>query len=250
MKAMILAAGYGTRLQPLTNEKPKALIEIDGRPLLELIIWKLVASGVDAIIINTHHFAEQIESFLQGRRNFGIRIELSYEPEILGTGGGLLKAKQFLEGADPFILHNVDIFSTIDLGEMYRYHLRTKALATLAIQQRPSSRGFIVDDRGFICGHHDADNQRTRLRREPFGNTHVMGFCGIHVISPALFQKTSATGRCSIVDIYLELIGQGEPIVGFPADRFYWRDIGRLEALHRIHEDLAARTVHIGDFMK
>ncbi len=249
MKAMILAAGYGTRLRPLTNEKPKALIEIYGKPILELIILKLIASGVDEIIINTHHFPEQIEAFLQRHRNYDIAIELSYEPEILGTGGGLLNVRHFFTGTAPFIVHNVDILSTIDLADMYQYHLENNALATLAIQQRKSSRTFIVDDRHFICGHHDADNQRVRLRRQPFGNTHLMAFCGIHVISPALFQKTTATGRCSIVDIYLELIGQGEPIIGFQADQYYWRDIGRYETLHQIEKDLATGEIKFNDLL-
>lgn len=247
---MILAAGYGTRLRPLTNEKPKALIEINGRPLLELIIVKLIAHGVNAIIINTHHFSEQIEEFLHRHRYFGIHFKLSYEPEILGTGGGLINVKHFLEGTDPFILHNVDILSTIDLDVMYQYHQRNKALATLAVQQRNSSRTFIVDDRNFVCGHHDTDNQRIHLRREPSGSSRLMAFCGIHIISPELFRKTSATGRCSIVDIYLELIGQGEPVVAFPADQFYWRDIGRLETLNQIQQDLQSNKIRITDFLK
>ncbi|HEX9973878.1 MAG TPA: sugar phosphate nucleotidyltransferase, partial [bacterium] len=206
MKAMILAAGYGTRLQPLTNRTPKALVEIDGIPMLQLIIVKLINTGVDEIIINTHHFADQIAAFLHSNDNFRIRVELSHEDQILGTGGGLKKAEYFFDDNQPFFLHNVDILSTIDLRQMYRYHQDNGAMATLAIQQRDTSRGFIVDEQNRICGHEDKDNQRIRLKRLPQGKTQFMAFCGIHVISPEIFPFITETGRFSIIDSYLKLI--------------------------------------------
>jgi NDP-sugar pyrophosphorylase family protein len=245
MKAMILAAGYGTRLQPLTNHKPKALVEIDGIPMLQLIIVKLINTGVDEIIINTHHFAEQIAAFLKVKNNFGIRIELSHENEILGTGGGLKKAEYFFDDNQPFFLYNVDIVSTIDLRQMYRYHQDNKALATLAIQQRDTSRGFIVDEQNRICGHEDKDNQRTRLKRAPRGKTRFMAFCGIHIISTDIFQFIDKIGRFSIIDSYLNLIEQGFPILGFPADDFFWKDIGKLETLEEIQQELNSGIITI-----
>jgi len=245
MKAMILAAGYGTRLQPLTNHTPKALVEINGFPLLQLVIAKLIKTGVDEVIINTHHFAEQIAAFLHTIDNFGIRVELSHEEEILGTGGGLKKASYFFDDDQPFILHNVDIVSTIDLKQMYRYHLDKGAMVTLAIQQRETSRGFIVDEQNRICGHEDKDNQRTRFARVPQGKTRFMAFCGIHVISPEIFQYINETGRFSIIDSYLKLIEQGFPILGFPADGFYWRDIGKIETLEEIQQELNAGIITI-----
>ena len=235
---MILAAGYGTRLRPLTDQKPKALVEVNGISLLEIVIKKLIASGVTEIIINTHHLSEQIVAFLKSKNNFGIRVELSHENEILGTGGGLKQASYFFDDAQPFFLHNVDIFSTIDLRHLYQFHLDRNALATLAIQTRESNRYFIVDDQNNICGHGDLENQRIRLPRKPVGSSHPMGFCGIHVISPKIFEFIESSGRFSIVDLYLKLIEKDLPIIGYPADGFYWKDIGKLETLQEIQRDL------------
>ncbi|MCI0495216.1 nucleotidyltransferase family protein [candidate division KSB1 bacterium] len=247
---MILAAGYGTRLQPLTNHKPKALVEIDGIPLLQLIIAKLIKTGVDEIIINTHHFADQIAAFLHANYNFGIRVELSHEDEILGTGGGLKKASYFFNDEAPFFLHNVDIVSTIDLKRMYRFHQDRGAMVTLAIQSRETSRGFIMDEQNAICGHEDRDNQRTRLKRAPKGKTQFMAFCGIHAISPEIFRYIDETGRFSIIDAYLNLIEQGFPILGFHADDFYWKDIGKLETLEEIQQDLKNKTINWDDLLR
>jgi NDP-sugar pyrophosphorylase family protein len=245
MKAMILAAGYGTRLQPLTNHKPKALVEIDGIPMLQLIIVKLINTGVDEIIINTHHFADQIAVFLNSNNHFGIRIELSHENEILGTGGGLKKAEYFFDDNQPFFLHNVDILSTIDLKQMYRFHQEHKAMVTLAIQSRATSRGFIVDEQNVICGHEDKDNERIRLKRTPQGKSRFMAFCGIHIISSDIFQFMHEIGRFSIIDSYLKLIEQGFPIFGFPSDDFYWKDIGKLKTLDEIHQELNSGIIAI-----
>jgi NDP-sugar pyrophosphorylase family protein len=250
MKAMILAAGYGTRLRPITNDKPKALVAIDGIPLLQLIIHKLIATGVDEIIINVHHHADQIQAFLRNNRNFGIQIELSHEPEILGTGGGLKKASHFFNNDQPFFLHNVDILSTINLSQMYQYHLNHAAMATLAIQPRYTSRGFIVDEQDYICGHEDRDNQRTRLKRNPQGNSRSMAFCGIHIISPAIFQYIDETGRFSIIDVYLKLIEKGLPIIGYTADQFYWQDIGKLNTLNEINKGLTDGIIQLDWFTK
>lgn len=245
MKAMILAAGYGTRLKPLTDNTPKALIKIDGIPLLQLIIQKLISVGVTEIIINTHHLTDKIVSFIQENNHFGIQIEFSYEPEILGTGGGLKKASYFFNNNQPFFLHNVDIISTINLAQMYQFHLDNPALVTLALQKRQTNRYFIVDDQNFICGHEDKDNQRTRLKRLPFGTTHLMAFCGIHVISPQIFEYMDETGPFSIVDVYLKLIENDLPIIGYPVDEFYWKDIGKLDTLSEIQRDIASGAIQL-----
>lgn len=242
---MILAAGYGTRLRPLTNHIPKALVEIDGIPLLQLIIARLIKSGVDEIIINTHHFADHIAAFLQANNNFGIRVELSREDEILGTGGGLKQASFFFDDKKPFFLHNVDILSTIDLQQMYRFHQDQGALATLAIQSRATRRGFIVDEQNVICGHEDKDNERIRLKRIPQGKSRFLAFCGIHIISPAIFQYMDQAGRFSIIETYLKLIEERLPILGFPADEFYWKDIGKLATLEEIHQELNSGIITI-----
>lgn len=250
MKAMILAAGYGTRLQPLTNHLPKALVAINDVPMLQLIIARLIKSGVDEIIINTHHFSEQVASFLKLKNSFGIRIEISQESQILGTGGGLKHARYFFDDEQPFFLHNVDIISTINLKQMYQHHQNNRAMATLAIQRRETSRGFILDEKNYVCGHEDKDNQRTRLKRAPHGKTRFMAFCGIHIISPDIFQFIDETGRFSIIDSYLNLIEQGFPILGFPADGWYWKDIGKLETLEGIQRDLENKIINFDDLLK
>src|SRR5690242_13780584 len=157
MKAMILAAGLGTRLRPLTNDRPKALVELAGRTLLEITLARLRAFGIQEVIINVHHFAEKVVDYLQANKNFGMRIEISREEVLLDTGGGLKKAAWFfLEDAisrsEPFILHNVDVISTINLVKMVEAHQASDALATLAVQKRESSRQVLFDEHLQLCG--------------------------------------------------------------------------------------------------
>ncbi len=156
MKAMILAAGLGTRLRPLTDNIPKALVELNGRTLLEITIERLKSFGITEIIVNVHHHAEKIAAFVNSKNNFGLRIELSREDDLLlDTGGGLKKAASFFQeenSAEPFLLHNVDVLSTIDFRQMLAAHKKSSALATLAVQQRPSSRQLLFDDNGLLCG--------------------------------------------------------------------------------------------------
>lgn len=246
MKAMILAAGLGTRLRPLTNDRPKALVEINGRTLLEVTIKRLATYGVGEIIVNVHHFADQVADYLQAKNNFGLRIEISREDDLLlDTGGGLKKAAWFfLEDAtrreEPFFLHNVDVISTIDLGWMVRFHAEHHALATLAVQERRSSRQLLFDEQLQLCGRriHDQDTLTTNRADGRAAITAVtgakgasnwvpLGFSGIHVLSPRLLPLLTETGVFSIIDAYLRLVSQGERIVGFRADDASWRDLGR-----------------------
>lgn len=250
MKAMILAAGYGTRLKPLTDKKPKALVEINNTPMIELVIKKLIACGVREIVINLHHLPEQIVAFLEKNNNFGVTIHFSHESEILGTGGGLLQARRFLKNTEPFILHNVDIMSSIDISAMLRHHQKNRAIATLALMRRDSSRYFIVDKENFICGHENILKNILRMRRNPDGETRQMAFCGIHIISPDIFELMERSPHFSIVDNYLEIIENGLPIVEFQADGFYWKDIGRQSALDEIHVDLKNEIIRIDDLIR
>ncbi len=236
MKAMILAAGLGTRLRPLTDTRPKALIEIQQVTLLEIVIRRLLAAGVQEIIINTHHCAEQIAGFLQARHNFGVRIELSHEPELLDTGGGLRQAGHFFDDGQPFFLHNVDIVSNIDLRRMYAQHLASASLATLAVKQRRTTRYFLFDAAGELCGWKSLHPERLELARQPQGGLHELAFDGIHVISPALLPRLTETGAFSIVPTYLRLAGEGESIRAFRTEGYFWQDVGKiaqLEALAR-----------------
>ena len=243
MKAMILAAGLGTRLRPLTNDRPKALVEVAGRTLLEIAIARLREFGVSEVIVNVHHFAGMVTDYLRGKNNFGMRIEISEEGTLLDTGGGLKKAAWFFreEGpaAAPFILHNVDVSSTIDLGRMLDFHNENQTLATLAVQQRQTSRYLLFDDQMRLCGRRLVKEQRTELVR-PSPQLQEMAFSGIHVISPRLLGLMSEDGAFSIVQSYLRLAGEGERIVAYRADGDTWRDLGTPESVARAAEELVS----------
>jgi len=240
MKAMILAAGLGTRLRPLTNARPKALVEINGRTLLEITIDRLKEFGVNEIIVNAHHHAEQIVTFLKSKKHFDIRIEISREDDLLlDTGGGLKKAAWFfLEGnsIEPFLLHNVDVLSSIDLHKMLDVHQKNSALATLAVQERLSSRQLLFDDHGFLAGRQKGAPGSDEIIC-PSTNLHPLAFSGIHVISPRLLNLIIESGVFSIIDTYLRLAASSEKISAFRSDQFYWRDLGRPEDLVQAESD-------------
>jgi NDP-sugar pyrophosphorylase family protein len=241
MKAMILAAGLGTRLRPLTNDRPKALVQIAGKTFLEIVLCRLRSFGVDEVIINLHHFADLVESYLKAHGNFGMRIETSREDVLLDTGGGLKKAAHFfLEGHhqnEAFIVHNVDVLSNIDLASMLRFHATHQALATLAVQDRKTSRYLLFDDRSRLCGRETRREETSELipGSKPVS---ALAFSGIHVISPRLLEMLDEQGVFSIVVSYLRLAAMGKNIVAFRADEYYWRDLGKPENVLQAEKDL------------
>jgi NDP-sugar pyrophosphorylase family protein len=240
MKAMILAAGLGTRLRPLTNDRPKALVTVSGRTLLEIALRRLRAFGVREVIVNAHHFADSIVEYLKANDNFGMRVAVSCEEELLDTGGGLKKAAPFfLDGSqdEPFLVHNVDVVSTIDLGRMVRFHTDQDALVTMAVQQRETSRYLLFDQQDRLCGRRAGRDGATEWAR-PADEAQALAFSGIHVISPRLFAKMREQGAFSIIAAYLRLAAEGEKIVAFRADECYWRDLGRPQSLVEAGEDL------------
>ena len=248
MKAMILAAGLGTRLRPLTNDRPKALVEVAGRTLLQIALNRLSAFGVREVIINIHHHADMILECLRANDNFGMSIEVSREETLLDTGGGLKRAAHFFlrdaaSGEQPFILHNVDVISLIDLGRMVRFHSEHGALATLAVQDRPTQRYLVFDHQGGLRGRStgptaeaEAGNERNVPTAAPLLS---LAFSGIHVISPRLFSKMEEEGAFSIIEMYLRLVAQGEKILAFRADGSYWRDLGRPADIAQAAQDLS-----------
>lgn len=238
MRAMVLAAGLGTRLRPLTDDRPKALVEVAGRTPLEITLARLRDCGVKEVIINVHHFADKVADYLKAHENFGLKIEVSREDILLDTGGGLKKAAWFfLQDPSPFILHNVDVVSTIDLQCMVRYHIENHALATLAVQHRESSRQLLFDEHLQLCGRRMRREQKTEWAR-PSQVAEELAFCGIQVISPALLTMMSEEGVFSIIKTYLRLAGQGEKMLAFRADEYYWRDLGTPESLVLAGEEL------------
>lgn len=242
MKAMVLAAGLGTRLRPLTNDRPKALVEVAGRTLLEITLSRLRSFGISQVIVNVHHFAEMIQEYLKRNNNFGMRIEISREDVLLDTGGGLKKAGYFFlddsgRPDEPFVLHNVDVISTIDLRRMAQFHTENKALATLAVQDRKTSRYLLFDQQLELCGRRSGRDGETELVRSS-SQTQALAFAGIHVLSARLIPMMAEEGIFSIINSYLRLAGQREKILAFGVDEYYWRDLGRPEDLQQAARDL------------
>ena len=241
MKAMILAAGLGTRLRPLTDSRPKALVEVGGRTLLEITLARLREAGVSEVIVNVHHYAHMVIDYLKANSNFDMRVEISREDDVLlDTGGGLKRAAWFfLENSDvrdePFILHNVDVITNIDLKRMVSHHAGRGALATLAVQKRESSRQLLFDDGMALCGRRIQGRPDEIARKA--AAFHPWAFSGIHVISPRLLNMIRKEGVFSIIDVYLRLAESGDCILEFPADEYHWRDVGRLSDLKQANEE-------------
>lgn len=244
---MILAAGLGTRLRPLTNDRPKALVEVAGRTLLEITLARLRAFGITEVIVNVHHFADRMIDYLKAHDNFGMRIEVSREDVLLDTGGGLKKAAWFfLEDSaradKPFLLHNVDVISTIDFAKMLQAHKTNQALATLAVQQRESSRQLLFDEHLQLCGRRAGrDREPETVRASP--RLEPLAFSGIHIICPRLFPLIKEEGIFSIIDSYLRLAAAGETIAAFRSDEYYWRDLGKPADLQQAAHDLEQKIV-------
>jgi NDP-sugar pyrophosphorylase family protein len=240
MKAMILAAGLGTRLRPLTNDRPKALVEVAGRTLLEITLRRLRQFGIREVIVNVHHFADLVVGYIKKNDSFGMRIEVSREEVLLDTGGGLKKAAWFFldNGSDePLVLHNVDVISTIDLRHMMEFHQKSHALATLAVRDRQTSRYLLFDENEQLCGRKGGRDQDPEIVR-PARKTASLAFSGIHVISPRLLSLLTEDGVFSIVNAYLRLARDGEKISAFRTDECYWRDLGKPENVAQAAKDV------------
>jgi mannose-1-phosphate guanylyltransferase len=248
MRAMILAAGLGTRLRPLTDDRPKALVEVAGHTLLEITLRRLRGSGVREVIVNVHHFADMVVDYLKKNDNFGMRIEISREDVLLDTGGGLKKAAWFFleEGhaEEPFLLHNVDVLSTIDFHRMAEFHKQNQALATLAVQERETSRYLLFDEQHQLCGRRTGRGQEPEIVR-PSKEKLALAFSGVHVISPRLLPMMAEDGVFSIINSYLRLAGEGERILAFRADDFYWRDLGKPENVAQAEQDVKRQVLQV-----
>ncbi|MDR0605089.1 MAG: NTP transferase domain-containing protein [Bacteroidales bacterium] len=229
MKAMIFAAGLGTRLGHLTKHTPKALVNIGEKTLLEGVILKLKQAGVDDIIINVHHFHEQIIEFVN-RNHFGVKISFSIEEnKLLGTGGGLKHAAWFFDDANPFIIHNVDVISDIRLREMYDIHCRENAIVHLAVRDRTTQRYLLFDDENRLCGKENlSTNERIITANiSPQTQLHRLAFSGIHIVSPRIFEFMPQTEDVfPITDIYLKIANN---VFAYQHDYGKWMDMGKIE---------------------
>lgn len=228
MKALLFSAGMGSRMRPLTDSIPKALVVVQGKTLLERNLEKLIATGVETIVVNIHYRGEQILDFLASR-TWDADIRISDEREaLLETGGGLLKAADWLRGDQPFFLYNVDILSTIDLKKIYQYHIEQEALATLAVRHRAGSRCFLWDKDNRLCGWSNRATQSLRMAYTPETPPQEGAFSGIHVASPALLDLIEQRGAFSITDAYLDLAARHR-ILAYWHDSDDWMDIGTPE---------------------
>ena len=228
--AMIFAAGLGTRLAPLTTDRPKALVKAGGKTMLERTVEKLVKSGISRIIINIHHFPHLMQNAIEALSFKGVEFIISDESEVLlDTGGGLLKAAEHLRGKKPFIVHNVDVISDIDLQQMYENHISQNALASLAVARRETTRYFNWHE-GRLCGW---KNLKTGDEIKCFpvkGNVESLAFSGIHIINPEIFDLITERGKFSINQVYLRLAHE-QIIIAYEHDARYWADIGTTEKL-------------------
>jgi NDP-sugar pyrophosphorylase family protein len=233
MKTMIFAAGLGTRLKPLTDAVPKALIPINGIPLLQHLILKLKQEGFTEIIVNVHHFADQIIDFLNENHHFGIRIEISDERDaLLDTGGGIRKAAWFLDDGMPFLVHNVDILSNVDLQALYQHHLKTDSLATLVVSRRATFRYLMFDKNKQLQGW---INEKTcETKPEMLYNLQLydkLAFAGIQVLSPlALDLLMCRETKFPIMDFYLSEMNNHK-IYGYEPAGLKLIDVGKLDSL-------------------
>lgn len=230
MKALILAAGLGTRLQPITEHTPKALAKINDITLLEILIKRLKRFGIEDVIINIHHFADQIVDFVDEHKQFGISINFSDErDQLLDTGGGINNAEWFLNDGNPFLVHNVDVISSIDLNDFSDFHKECKSLASLAVRNRNTSRYFLFDDNDVLCGWKNISANKQIITNQST-NVHPYAFSGIHIINPEIFELFDRTGRFSIVDEYLRLSNDYK-ICAYRHDNTEWLDMGSVENL-------------------
>lgn len=240
MKAMILAAGKGTRLGNLTLDKPKVLMEINGKSILRYVVEKCTIAGFDDIIVNVHHLASMVLAEVEKLRNLGFNISISDESELLlETGGGLYKARDFF-GNQPFLLYNSDILTDLDLGEMFSFHKLQKALATLAVRNRRGNRFFLVNTDGLLRGWINKSTDEIIYSGPHDEELHEIAFSGIHIIEPEIFRYMQ-DGIYTMTSLYLKL-AQAYPIQTFRYDTGYWFDIGTLEKLYEARNFLLGKS--------
>ncbi|MGM9802794.1 MAG: nucleotidyltransferase family protein [Muribaculaceae bacterium] len=244
MKALIFAAGLGTRLKPLTNTMPKALVPLCGVPMLQRVINNIMQIGITDIVINIHHFGEQIVQFIEENHNFGANITISDERDLLlDTGGGIVKAQHLLDGDEPFLVHNADIFTDLNLQSIINHHKASNAHVTLLVKQRNTQRYLVFDNDNRMMGWTNVDTGEVKPASLNLQCPHqCFAFGGVHVISPEilpLLSKFSAEPKFSIIPFYINACSKLN-IQAFNPQGYHWFDIGKLETLHQAESYLQA----------
>lgn len=237
MKAMIFAAGLGTRLGDITRTMPKALVEVGGEPMLKRVILKLKDAGITTMVVNVHHHAGQIVDYLTANGNFGVDLRISDESaRLLDTGGGLLKARPLLDGEEPVLVHNADILTDFDIPSMLAAHEKSGADATLLVALRPTSRYLLFNGDMSMVGW---ENRTTGERRTPLPlraveNSTPLAFGGVHIISPSLFRalaEYAGDSKFSITPFYIDACGSLDIRGYLPEESYRWIDIGKPDSL-------------------
>ncbi len=241
---MLFAAGRGTRLAPLTDRHPKCLVTVGNKTLLEHNISKLKAAGVDTLVINVHHFAEQVIEFIRSK-DFGLTIHISEEQDLLGQGGGLLYASEHFKNEDDFLVCNSDIYTDLDLKTLISAHNESQRLATLAVANRETSRYLRFDQNDNLCGW---ENWKTGEKISWSSSSYEKwAFNGIQIISPRIFEYMDDLGTSfSTIPVYLKAAQAGENIKAFPMDQSYWIDIGTVEKLEILRQYLQEKEISPG----
>jgi NDP-sugar pyrophosphorylase family protein len=233
MQAMILAAGLGTRLKPITDDIPKALVEVNGKSLLEIAIRNMIKNDFKKIIINVHHFAEEIKKFLN-KNKFEADIIISDESDLLlDTGGGIKHAQKYFEDS-PILIHNVDIISNLNLKEFYQYHIADCSIASLAVSSRESNRYLLFNDKNVLCGWRDVKKDEKIISRDET-ILRELAFNGIHIINPEIIKLFPDEKVFSIIKAYLK-IAETQAIDGYISNNIKWIDVGKLESLQTAEE--------------
>lgn len=222
-KAMILAAGFGTRLKPLTDHTPKPLVEVEGKPMIEYVIRKLKGAGITDITVNTHYLSSQLEQYFDDN-DFGVKINLSHEETILGTGGGIKHARRYLEDARDFLVYNTDVDSDIDLEKLYKFHVSNSAFVTLAVKQKDSSRALLIDEKNNLLGKISGKEPVLFTKNE--GNLKNVTFCGIHILSSEIFGNFPEENSFDIISVYMDMVKEGKKMLCFDIGDTKWRDLG------------------------
>jgi NDP-sugar pyrophosphorylase family protein len=242
MKALILAAGVGSRLKPLTDTTPKALLPVGGVPMLERVLVRLKSAGVKSFVVNAHHHAQKVADFCADlSRRHAVPVSVSREDDLLlDTGGAIKKAAALLRGRDPFFVHNADVLTDVDLRALLKAHKDSGALATLSVRERESGRAYLFDAKGRFAGHDRGEGKLTWAKGQ-VPNVQRLPFDGIHLIAPEFLDKITESGVFSITKTYLRLAAANADIRAFRSDAWAWHDIGTVEKLAAAEAWAAAR---------
>ncbi|MDO5760218.1 MAG: sugar phosphate nucleotidyltransferase [Bacteroidota bacterium] len=244
MQGMIFAAGLGTRLQPKTLTTPKALIEVNGRTLLETVVDRMITSGIKQITINVHHFAQDIIDYIDSKK-FNCKILISDErEELLDTGGGLKKAWQngLLDKDEDILVHNVDIISSIDFEKLHTYHRTHKNLVTLEVKERETSRYLLFDENKILCGRELANSQKVFSRK--YQKLYKYAFNGVHIVNPQILDDIALEGKFSIVDAYMDLSKKYNINYHLERKDVLWYDVGTIEKLETVDKILRSSSIN------